>query len=197
VPHRNLTQIIKVLDITDQVTAADYGTKDFEKQAKKAPKTSPPTACLTVTRSPHWYSNHFIVESPTEQGPVAEWKGGILSKSASYLSFPSESSHSAHDITIGVKAFWKFKEEFVQDSIPYVWQPDNILSLRQFTLWKLIGQEKIEVGRYWQDYQPFTTGGTLVLNTDEVDMVVGTLTCIVVLRKKRHREAESRNFASG
>jgi hypothetical protein len=78
-----------------------------------------------------------------------------------------------------------------------VWQPDNILSLRQFTLWKLIGQEKIEVGRYWQDYQPFTTGGTLVLNTDEVDMVVGTLTCIVVLRKKRHREAESRNFASG
>lgn len=196
VPHRSLTKTIKVLDITNQVTAA-YGTKDFEDQAKQGAKTSPPNACLTVTRSPHWYSNQFIVKSPTEQGQVAEWKGGLLSSSASYLSFPPESPHSAHDITVGVKGFWKFKEQFVKDSIAYIWQPDNVLTMRQFTLWKLIGQDKVEVGRYWQGYQPFATGGTLVLNTNEVDDVVGILTCIVVLRKKRHRDGESRNLAAG
>jgi hypothetical protein len=191
-----LRKVIEILDITGQVTAA-YGTDEFADQAKSIPKTSPPKPFLTVTRTPHWYSKQFIAESPSEPGSIATWKAGLLSRSSNHLTFPLDSTHSTHPVNIDVKSFWKFEEQFVIDSVPYIWRADNIWTMRQFTLCKSIGGEKVEVGKYWQGWEPFATGGTLVLNANEVDEVVGILTCLVVLRKKRHKDAERRNLAGG
>ena len=196
VPHSGFRKVIKVLDITQQISA-EYGTDDFVSQAKQIPKTSPSDPFLTITRSPHWYSKQYIVESPSEQGQIAKWKVGAMSGSTSHLSFPSDSAHSTHPITVAVKSFWKFKEQFVQNSVSYVWRADNLWTMRQFTLSKLVGNQKLEVAKYWQGWEPFATGGTLVMNADEVDEVVGILTCLVMLRKKRQKDAERRNLAGG
>jgi hypothetical protein len=69
--------------------------------------------------------------------------------------------------------------------------------MRQLSLSKIVGNQKLEIAKYWQGYEPFATGGTLVLNTDELDEVVGILTCLVMLRKKRQKDAERRNLAGG
>src|ERR1700755_1711594 len=77
VTHSGLTKTIKVLDITDQVSEA-YDSDEFTKQVEEIPKSNPPEPCLTVTRG-HWWNNRFTVESPSETGTLAEWKGGLTS----------------------------------------------------------------------------------------------------------------------
>jgi len=192
VPHSSLTKTIKVLDITDRITAP-YTSDEFTEQAKEIPKSSPPDPWLTVTRVPHWWSRRFTVESASEPGKLVEWKGGLMSWSSNVLSFTSGSPHSSHPITMKTKSYWKFREQFVFDSITYTWVSDNAWTNIKYTLYKSIGSREVRVGRYEQRWKFLRTGGTLVLNTKEIDDVVGVLTCLVVLLKRRQKEAERQN----
>jgi hypothetical protein len=191
VTHSSLTKVIKVLDITDNVTVT-LDSDEFSKQVEEITKGSPPDPWLTVTRG-HWWNNRFTVTSPSESGTLAEWKSGLMSWSDTYLNFPSGSSHSSHHITMKAKSYWKFREQFVIDSVTYTWIPDNALINVKFTLYKSIGSHELKVGRYEQKWKFLKTGGTLLLNTDEIDNVVGILTCLVLLLKRRQKEAERQN----
>ena len=116
-----------------------------------------------------------------------------MSWSNNVLSFPLGSSHASHPITMKAKSYWKFREQFVVDSVTYTWVPDNAWMNIKFTLHKSIGSHELKVGRYEQEWKFLQTGGTLVLNTNEVDDVVGVLSCLVVLLKRRQKEAERQN----
>jgi hypothetical protein len=76
------------------------------------------------------------------------------------------------------KCSLKFREQFVVDSVTYTWMSDREWTNIKFTLIKSIGSREVKVGRYEQEWQFLQTGGTLVLNTKEIDEVVGVLTSL-------------------
>jgi hypothetical protein len=65
---------------------------------------------------------------------------------------------------------------------------DSKLHSGKFTLYKYIGpgeERKLEVAKYWNRGGFKGTGGTLVLDSTEVDEVVGIMTCLTVLKRNR------------
>jgi hypothetical protein len=188
-----LTKTIRVLDITDRV-AASLTSTDWAKQAKATPKsTLPQQPWLTVTRIPHWWSRRFVVTPGEGASTLAEWRAGALSTSSNALTFAAGSPHCSHAITMTTKSYWKFQEQFVVDSASFTWAADSGLANLKFSLYKHYGPRALLVGRYEQSFKFLRTGGVLALDTREIDPVVGILTCLVVLLKRRQKEAERQN----
>jgi predicted porin len=76
-----------------------------------------------------------------------------------------------------------------------MWEMDSMWHSTNMTLYKVTGtgeaEKKVEIGKYAQKWWGgFVTGGTFVLDEDEINGVVACLTLLVVLRKKRQRAAE-------
>jgi hypothetical protein len=189
VPHSGFTKTINVLEITELIKA-DYPSEQFEKQAKDIATNTPPQPWLTITRTPRWYSKNFVVKKQGEKsGEIAQWKAGMFSSSSNTFTFPADSPHSSHPIKIVAENTFRFREQFIKDSVTYLWKPENGILARKFTLFKIIGTQKQIVGKYWQGWQ-LKHGGTLVLNTHEIDEVVAVMSMVSILRKKRQKDAE-------
>jgi hypothetical protein len=196
VPHTSFTKIINILDLTGLVKS-QYPSEQFESETKKIATTSPPQPWLSITRNSRWFGKNFIVEQLGEQnGEIAQWKGGRVSTSSNTFTFPAESPHSSHPIKMEVDNVWKFREQFVKDSVTYQWKPDNVFSARKFTMYKILGNQRQVVARYWQGWQ-VKQGGTLVINAQEIDEVVAVLTMVSILRKKRQKAAEHSGGGGG
>jgi hypothetical protein len=195
VPHTGFTKTITVLDLTGQIKA-EYPSEEFEKETKALATKSPPPSWLNITRTPRWYSKNFVVEKGSDKSQIAHWKGGMFSTSSNTLTFPLDSPHSSHPITIEPESTWKFREQFVKDSVIYQWKPDNVLTARKFTMFKIIGDQKQAVGRYLEEWS-IKYGGILVLNSDEIDEVVAVLSIVSILRKKRQKAAEHSGGGGG
>jgi hypothetical protein len=197
IPHGGFTKTIQVLDLTGLTKTPHTSEKDFLAEAKNLVEKSSQPIWLSITRTPHWYSKTFLVckglpkdEAGAAVIPIANWKGGMFSTSENIISFPELSPYSSHDITIKPFSVWKFREQFVKDSVTYEWRPDNALTNNhKFTLFRIIGKERAEIGRYVQGWT-LKYGGVLVLDDEEVADVVGVVSMVSVLRKKRQKDAE-------
>ncbi|KAF2436561.1 hypothetical protein EJ08DRAFT_644890 [Tothia fuscella] len=194
VPHTGFTKVIQILDLTSLIKSS-YPSEAFDNEAKEIATSSPPEPWLTVTRQPRWYSKNFVIEQPGS-GELGQWKAGMFSSSPNTLLFPQDSPHSSHPITIKADNAWKFREQFVKDSRPYIWTVDNVMSSRKFTLYKVLGGAKQEIGRYEQGWG-VKYGGTLVLDANEIDAVVAVVSVVNILRKKRQKVAEYSGQAGG
>jgi hypothetical protein len=195
--HSSFTKTIKILDLTDLVKS-EYPSEQFENETKQIATSSPPQPWLNITRTATFLSKKFVAEKPGEQNvEVAQWKGGRFSSSSNTFTFPPDSPHSSHPITVEAESKFKFREQFVKDSVVYLWKPDNALTARKFTLYRIIGAQKQVVGRYWQGRWQVRCGGTLVLDTHEVDEVVAVLSMVSTLRKKRQKAAEHSGGGGG
>ena len=200
-PHNFLSKVVKVFDITDRITM-DVGTDGWKDEAKALcrsykhqpradRKNNAGTAYLTAKRVPAWYSKNFAIELLDNPGTIeAEWKGGFSSLAKNIITWSAESQHCTHQLVLSVDSFMKFREKFVCDSVTYLWQCNNYWTRHDFSLYKCVGQEKIEVGRYWQSVKFLETAGILALDARELDEIVIIVTCLVVLRKKRQRDDE-------
>lgn len=189
IPHYGWTKVIKVLELTAMMKAKP-GTDDFTKEAKQIVKASPPDLYLVASKE-KWYSKHRSIYLPARgEDSVAEWKAGHTSRGNTSITFSPESPFSSHTITMRTVIKMGVDEEFVQDSVPYVWKVKSWAS-HKFKLYKKISGREQEVGRYRQSLS-WGTGGMLVLKGDEVNDVVGIITCLVMLWKKRQRNAERR-----
>jgi len=70
--------------------------------------------------------------------------------------------------------------------------------LQYVTLYKVIGEKRVEVGKYaakW--WGSWSTGGIIVVDTREVDELVAVASLVVVLKKKRQRAAERSGGGGG
>lgn len=111
------------------------------------------------------------------------------------LTFPDDSHHSSHPIKLVNKRWGLRTESFVYSSQEYIWQMNSLWHSTSMSLYRVTGsgkhQTKIEVGKYAQKWWgSFVTGGTFVVDGNEIDGVVACLTLIVVLKKRRQRAAE-------
>ena len=192
VPHSPMATTVEILDITEKVQAP-YKAADFEGQVEKA-ITSKGGPWLTIKRNSLLFGKTFTASQGDQQ--VAEWKAGLASTSKNLITFPSDSKHCSHPITVQSENGWKFWDRFVQDSVTYIWQADSAFKMRKFTLYKTIGAQRTVVGNF-ELRRTMKYGGLLVLDATEVDEVVGVLTCAVMVRKRRLKDGEIGNVGAG
>jgi hypothetical protein len=191
-PHNLWNSDVKIHDITDSVTAP-YPSEKF-KIASEAEGQS------RADSVPEWiFHNHGFRKMPvlctgtttaskkSVDDLIATWKPSRGQYGKNAFIFPPGSAHSGHDIVMEMEKHWKsWDEVFVVESVPYFWRYEGS-SRRKFTLWKVVGQIKMVVGRYKGKRRVGKRGGTLLVDADEVDCVVAVMSIMAMLRKVRQR----------
>lgn len=207
-PHSMLTKSIPILDLTPTLTVP-YTSLDstYKTAVKSALKDHTHTPIYTIQRG-NWMGLKWKITTQNASGneeEVANWKHPWLSVGEAVLSFPEGSPHSSHDITLKPKR-WGFRtENFVMDSVLYQWEMDSLLHSHGMSLFKILPalsadekERKVEVAKYSQKWWgAFVTGGVVMVDSREVDVLVAVLSLAVVLKKKRQRAAERSGGGGG
>ncbi|KAH0559682.1 hypothetical protein GP486_003802 [Trichoglossum hirsutum] len=184
-PHCSLTKSIQILNLTPHLTAP-YTDPGFAAHAKQVAKQGGVAPCITVQKA-NLLGTRYMVLDPTDNNrELATWKAPLTSFGSSHISFPPGSRHSSHAITLS-----SFLKTFTHNSTPYAWQHGHLLHRNRFSLWmELPTGERRLVARYWQGCD-WRTGGTVVLDGEQVDELVALITCVAILKRKRQRQSES------
>jgi hypothetical protein len=183
-----------VLDLTKDMDVKYTGmTDEYKAQVKKTMQDHSYTPAITCNRNGLFGLTYNVVDDQDKH--IAHWSHPWSSLGESILTFPEGSDHSSHPISLKNKAFAMRSEVFTVNSQPYMWEMDSMWHSTNMTLYKVTGtgeaEKKVEIGKYAQKWWGgFVTGGTFVLDEDEINGVVACLTLLVVLRKKRQRAAE-------
>jgi hypothetical protein len=193
-PHGWLSKTVGILDLTKDVGMAYTGmTDDYKAEIKKTMKDHSFTPVLTCHRRNCFGLKYEI--SDDQNTHIAHWSHPWSSVGEAVLTFPDNSPYSSHPIKLSNKRWGLRTESFVCNSQEYIWQMDSLWHSTNMTLYRVTGsgeqQKKVEVGNYAQKWWgSFVTGGTLVVDGNEIDGAVACLTLVVVLKKKRQRAAE-------
>ncbi|KAF2816938.1 uncharacterized protein BDZ99DRAFT_564759 [Mytilinidion resinicola] len=189
-PHSLFTRSIPVYDLTSGISTPYTGLSPAYKAAvQKALKDHCPTPCYTLTRQ-NWLGLRYTI-TDVASVPVAEWKHPWSSVGEALLTFPADSTHSTHAVALRNKRWGRRTETFVMDSVTYEWASDSLLVSQYMTLYKVLGSQRAEVGKFAaKRWGGWSTGGTFVVDTNEVDELVAVLSLAVVLKKKRQRAAK-------
>lgn len=158
----------------------------------------------------HWYNDSkFIVTKPgyswsssnhqqgetvdehhhfQDESVLAEYAAPLLAYGVANISFPANSLHSSHPITMKPANATRRSQSFIKDSAVYAWDVNKKLfpgGGGVLSLYKGIGATKrIEIGRYQSDGGKFVPGGILVIDSIEIDVVVAVLTLLSVLSQR-------------
>ena len=193
-PHALLSKKITILNLTKDMEVPYTGmTAEYKAEIKRTMKDHSFAPVLTCHRRT-WLGLKYEI-TDDQSAHVAHWSHAWSSFGESVLTFPVDSAHSSHAITLSNKRWGLRTESFVYNSQPYVWQMDSLWHSTNMTLYRITGsgeqQIKTEVAKYAQKWWgSFVTGGTVVVDGTEIDGAVACLTLVVVLKKKRQRAAE-------
>jgi hypothetical protein len=195
-PHGLLSKSIPILDLTRDISTPYTGlTPTYKDAVKGALKDHTHTPVFTAIRKTWLGLQYNITDSQGER--IAEWKHPFFSTGSAVLTFPEHSPHCSHPVTLQNKTWGLRTESFVLSSISYEWEADSCWHSTNMTLYRVMGEERIVVGKYAQKWWgSFVTGGILVVDEESIDGAVAGLTLCVVLKKKRQRAAE-RNPGGG
>ncbi|KAH0541581.1 hypothetical protein FGG08_003929 [Glutinoglossum americanum] len=195
-PHCSFTKNIQILDLTPHLTVP-YTDPTFPSHAKQVAKQIakqaqfPPS--ITIQKD-NISGTRYLILDPNKNAndnEIATWKASHFSTGPSHLTFPAQSPHSSHTITLRPpRRFLSRNESFVHNSATYTWAYESWIHPSRVALWReLPGGGKKLLARYWQGID-WRTGGTIVVEGEEVDAVIAVVTCVVLLKKKRQRRLE-------
>ncbi|KAH3975312.1 hypothetical protein HBH98_099260 [Parastagonospora nodorum] len=193
-PHSTLASKITVLDLSKDMDVQYSGmTDEYKAQVAKTMQDHSYSPAITCTRN-GWFSMNFDITDDQDK-QLAHWAHPWSSFGEAVLTFPTDSTHSSHPISLKNKMWNTRTEAFTINSQPFLWEPDSHWHSQNMTLYKVTGtgdaEKKFEIGKYAQKWWGSVwTGGTFVVDDREIDGVVACLTLVVVLRKKRQRAAE-------
>ncbi|KAF2621790.1 hypothetical protein BU25DRAFT_230894 [Macroventuria anomochaeta] len=193
-PHGMLTKSITILDLTADMHVPYTGLTDTYKAAIKTTlKDHSFTPVITCHRQ-NWIGLKYDIRDDQNK-IIAHWSHPWLSAGEAILTFPDESTHSSHPISLVNKTWGLRTESFTFNSQLFIWKMDSVWHSYNMTLYKVLGsgehEKKVEVGKYSQKWWgSCATGGAFVLDGREIDGVVACLTLVIVLKKKRQRTAE-------
>ncbi|EED20760.1 hypothetical protein TSTA_039570 [Talaromyces stipitatus ATCC 10500] len=119
---------------------------------------------------------------------LAESSSPLLAFGVTNITFPSNSLHSSHPITVRPTNATRRSQSFVHDSVSYAWDVNKTLfpgGGAVLSLYKGVGStKKIEIGRYQSDNGKVIPGGVMVIDSDEVDVLIAVLTLLAVLAQR-------------
>lgn len=200
-PHGMLTGEIKILDLSKDLDMPFTGFSDaYKEEVKKTLKDHSFSPAFTAHRGNWLGLKYTITDSQGEQ--IADWKHPWSSVGEAVISFPENSPHSSHPVSFRNKTWGLRAEAFIVDSVQFLWTMDSVWHSTNMTLYKVYGsgegQKKVKVGQYAQKHWgSFVTGGTFVVDENEIDGLVASMSLVVVLKKKRQRAAERNPGAGG
>ncbi|KAH7385962.1 kinetochore complex Fta4 of Sim4 subunit, or CENP-50-domain-containing protein [Pyrenochaeta sp. MPI-SDFR-AT-0127] len=175
-PHGMLTKNITVLDLSKDMDVPYTGmTNEYKEEVKKTLKDHSFTPAVTCQRT-NWLGLKYDI-ADDQNRTIAQWSHPWSSVGEAILSFPEDSTHSPHPISLRNKRWGLRTESFVHNSVPYFWEMDSLWHSTNMTLYRVVGsgdaQNKIEVGKYAQKWWgAFVTGGTFVVDEKELNGVV-------------------------
>lgn len=199
-PHSTLTGQLTVLDLTKDMNVPYAGmTNEYKAEVKKTMQDHSYTPVITCIRQ-GWFGLTYDVQDDQSKH-IAHWSHPWTSMREAVLTFPEDSPHAQHPVSLQNKTCGLRSEMFTLNSQPYLWEMDSLWHSTNMTLYKVTGtgdaEKKTEIGKYAQKWWGgLVTGGTFVLDDTKIDGVVACLSILVVLKKKRQRAAE-RNPGGG
>jgi hypothetical protein len=113
-------------------------------------------------------------------GAVAKLKQMNLLGTRHRFIFPQDSPSSSHDLYMQPASFGSTSEFFVKDSVKYTWKV--AWHGWAITLHKTLGQDTVPVA-YFTKQWGYGLGGVMIVDENQVDLVVATLSALVVIRK--------------
>jgi hypothetical protein len=176
----------KILDLTSQLLDSyqDDFTEGFKASVKRLVSSSPPPPPIfTLTRA-HWYSSSRLTITDAEGAQIAKWHSPILGYGVTHITFPEHSTHCTHALEVKPLSVARRAQSFINNSATYAWETAGRFKSSRMSLYKAIGDKKIEVARYESESGGFTAGGPVVLVMKEVDELVALLTCMAVLNQR-------------
>ncbi|KAH7386018.1 hypothetical protein BKA66DRAFT_440667 [Pyrenochaeta sp. MPI-SDFR-AT-0127] len=199
--HNLFSKEVNIIDITSSLTAPianDEITDEFRDNARSLSENKSLAANPVYRlRGKHWYSSEMTMMDLQSAEDVATWKHGAASFSKAFLSFPAQSPHSSHPITMAPVKWYKRTNEWVKDSITYSWRCNSKYKANRMTLLKKVGPKQVVVGRYAQRWGSWITGGVLLVDAREEDEALAVLTACVMLRRMQQRAAERSKYSGG
>jgi hypothetical protein len=196
-PHGMLTKSITVLDLSKDMDVPYTGmSKEYKAHVRIILKDHSFTPTITCKRTSWVGLKYNITDAQDEH--IAHWSHPWTSGGSAILTFPEDSAHCPHNLELRNKRWGMRTESFTLNSQPYLWEPDSFWHSTDMTLYKVFGtgdaEKRVVIGKYAQKcWSGFVTGGTVVVDEQQLDGVVALLTLIVVLKKKRQRAAERRH----
>jgi len=146
-PHSFCTRAIPVYDLTVDISTPYTGLSPAYKTAvQKALKDHSPSPCYTFTRQ-SWLGQKYSI-TDSQSTTVCNWKHPWSSVGEAVLTFPTNSEHSTHPVSLKNKKWGLRTETFVVNSVPYEWQSDSLFVSQYVTLYKVLGEQRVEVGKY-------------------------------------------------
>jgi hypothetical protein len=183
---------IKIHNITGSITAP-YPSKDFQAAAHiegQARANSVPEWIILnygFRKTASLHTGSTTASTMGDENLIATWEPSKQQYGKNSFIFPPGSAHCGHAVVMQKEKRWAtFDEIFVVESIPYFWRYDGH-SRRKFTLWRVVGQNKLVVARYKGKMWGLKRGGMLLVNADEVNCVLAAMTIMAMLRKVRQR----------
>jgi hypothetical protein len=190
-PHTWTISYINIHDLTGMIISP-YPSEEFKAEAEEvfAAQSNQTPAWIIQQGGIFKKSKIFPgnVTARTDENAIASWARVGRASSRNGFKFPPDSPHSSHDLEMRkVPRIGCHDEIFVQDSVQYCWKYDARVN-RKFTLFKMYGTEEIPIAKYKGPRRlGGGRGGTLVVNSKEVDLVVVFLSCTAMLRKAQQR----------
>jgi len=193
-PHFSADSSIKIYDLTGLVTEK-YPSEAFNARTEQLGQQKLVDTPTWVIHDPRFWKQTTLhpgsISTPKghEDTVIASWTPSRWVHGKNHIDFPAGSKHCGHSIVMERHQFMISRAEgFVQNSVQYFWRHDKY-SRRRLTLWKVIMGEERVAAKYKAPYRFPRTGGTLAVDTREIDLVVAFMTCIAMLRKVRRNEA--------
>lgn len=193
-PHSSLAGQLTVLDLTRDMDVPYTGmTNEYKEHIRKTMQDHSYTPAITCKRKGWFGLTYDVVDDQSNH--IANWSHPWTSVREAVLTFPEDSPHASHPVSLQNRTWGLRSETFTLNSQPYLWEMDSLWHSTNITLYKVTGsgdaEKKTEIGRYAQKWWgPFVTGGSFVVDDKEIDGVVACLSLLVVLKKKRQRVAE-------
>ncbi|KAF2740255.1 hypothetical protein EJ04DRAFT_425557 [Polyplosphaeria fusca] len=175
-PHGMLSRKIEILDLSQDISMPFTGfSSAYKEHVKKTMKDHSFTPVLTLNRN-NWLGLQYTAMDSQDK-KIADWKHSFTSIGEPVLTFPEDSQHCSHTITLKNKRWGLRTETFIVNSTPFFWEMDNLFHSQYMTLSKAYGtgenMKKVEVAKYAQKWWGgFVTGGTLVVDEKELDGVI-------------------------
>lgn len=87
---------------------------------------------------------------------------------------------------------------FTVDSVLYSVEMDNTWRCNMFTIYKILGNQKLMVARYGRKWgNAWFAGGAMAVDTEQLDEVLAVLAVLATLRQIGQRAAERHHGGGG
>lgn len=197
-----LSKTISIHDITARMAGHWQGAvnKEYRELAKAMYQKYGEAPAFTATAKTALRLQYGFCDAAGRE--LADWDHGFSSRRDVRWTFPPDGKTEhwhGHPVEM-IRANKTFTRDrvFTVDSVMYSVEMDSSWRTNQFTIYKIVGNQKVTVARFGQKWAgAWFVGGALVVDTEELDEMLAILAALVMLKQNKQRAAERSHGGGG